>query len=83
MGYYWTGGGNISSKHQSIKIFSALEKHYAKEISNLGFSQGLYWVNYHKGMCCYYQGEYESAKKYFGRLSGSNIPLSIRIKSIH
>ena len=81
LGYYWVGGGNISSKHQSLKVFAALERHYATEISELGFSQGIYWMNYHKGMCCYYQGEYESAKKYLGLLSGSNAPLSNKIKS--
>ena len=81
LGYYWVGGGNISSKHQSLRVFTALEKKYANEISKLGFPKGIYWMNYHKGMCCYYQKEYESAKKYLGLISIRNAPLSISIKS--
>ena len=81
LGYYWSGGENISSKHQSYQIFTALEKRYAEEIVALGFTQGIYWMNYHKGMCCYNQGDYDSASMNFWLIKGSEAPLSIRIKS--
>jgi glycosyltransferase involved in cell wall biosynthesis len=81
LGYYWAGGGNISSKHQTLKVFTALEKRYAKEIVGLGFPQGVYWMNYHKGMNCYYQGNYDLAKEYLKLVFGSIAPLSVSIKS--
>jgi glycosyltransferase involved in cell wall biosynthesis len=81
LGCYWAGGENISRKHQSLKVFNALEKRYANEIKGMGYPNGIYWMNYHKGMCCYYQGDYELAKKYLALISGSDAPLSIKIKS--
>ncbi|MBL78499.1 MAG: glycosyl transferase [Nitrosomonadaceae bacterium] len=81
LGYYWSGGDNISSKHQSFKIFTTLEKRYAEEIIALGFPQGIYWMNYHKGMCCYNQGGYDLASRFLWLIKGSEAPLSIRIKS--
>ena len=81
LGYYWSGGGNISSKHQHFKIFTTLEKLYAEEIVALGFTHGIWWMNYHKGMCCYNQGNYDLASRYLWLIKGSEAPLSIRIKS--
>jgi glycosyltransferase involved in cell wall biosynthesis len=81
LGYYWSGGENISSKHQSYKIFATLGKRYAEEIEALGFPHGIYWMNYHKGMCCYNERDYDLASRYLWLIRGSEAPLSIRIKS--
>jgi glycosyltransferase involved in cell wall biosynthesis len=81
LGYYWMGGGNISSKHQSFKNYTALEKLYSDEIESLGHHEGVYWMNYQKGMCCYLLGDYTKASKYFGLVCKNKAPLSLLIES--
>ena len=80
LGYYWMGGGNISSKHQSIRSFTALERLYADDIEKLGHHEGIYWMNYHKGMCCYLLGDYAEASKYLKRVYNNNAPMSLLVE---
>ena len=73
--------GSVSEVASNVlKVRNNSGRRYVFKLE-LGSPQGIYWMNYHKGMCCYYKKEYESAKKYLGLISISNAPLSIIIKS--
>jgi len=79
LGYYWAGGGNISSPHQTLKILSALEERYSTDIINFGGR--ISWISYLRGRANFHLKFYEIAKKNFRLIRWRGSPFRTYVKS--
>jgi glycosyltransferase involved in cell wall biosynthesis len=81
LGYYWAGGGNISSPNRTLKYITALEKLYVDTIPDLDARRSIFWLNYNKGRTYFVLKDYDMAKKYLDLNRWSRAPLLISIKT--
>ncbi len=75
LGYWWVGGGNISSPARLIKGLGAFEELYAKDIDRLSKDAGLWWLNFDKGQAYYSLGSYAMAMSQFKRANWRHMRL--------
>lgn len=81
LGYYWSGGENISSPGRTLKTLEAFEKLYANEIIDLSVRRSIYWLRYAKGRAYYRLGFYELAKKNLAPICWQRAPFFLKMKS--
>jgi len=80
LGYYWAGGGNVSSPKLALSALESLLEHYTSEV----LLQGVLpvWMNYKIGRASYFLGDYERAKNHLSLIPISLDSLSVSIKSM-
>ena len=83
LGYYWTGGDNISSPDRTLKTLDAIEERYANEIIDLDAHYCIYWLSYAKGYAYYRMGCYEMAKKFLMQVLCRRAAFKLKIKSLY
>lgn len=81
LGYYWVGGGNLSSSKHMLETLDTITNNYANTIGESSECQASSWLNYVKGKTYYRLGSYELAKKHF-KLAFSQSSYDIQFKSL-
>jgi glycosyltransferase involved in cell wall biosynthesis len=81
LGYYWAGGGNITSPDRAIKYIAVLEKLYVETIPDLDVRCSIFWLNYTKGRAFFCLKDYAMAKKYLNLNRWSRAPLLTSVKT--
>ena len=81
LGYYWKGGGNLSSPHRLLENLGAIEARYADAIQKVSQNGTVYWIAYVKGRAHYLLASYEAARSNLELVRWSPAPLSIYLKS--
>ncbi len=81
LGYYWLGGGNISSEDRYIKLLQAIKKRYASEILELSSIYNFYWIKYAEGRYHFKRQYFHLAKLYLREIDFLRTPLIIYLKS--
>ncbi len=81
LGYYWTGGGNISNPKRILAILDALEARYSNAVQVGRAYQDIQWINYAKGRAYYGLKSYELARKYLQMIHWPQAPLDIVFNS--
>lgn len=82
LGYYWNGGGKITSPAITLKILDAFEKRYANDIGNLVMGSGFWWFHYSIGRAHYLLGYHSKAKKALEKISWKQVPFLVVVKTI-
>ena len=75
LGCIWIGNSN--EYEISNKILDSFENKYESEISNIGLSTGIWWVNYNRAYVSFLQGSMDDSLKYLIRINYSQIPYII------
>lgn len=80
LGYYWSGGGNISSAHRTLQTTFALQERYKHDLERL--NERALWIPYIRAQACLQLGQTHAAKQELKHASGSPFgpfPLRARI----
>ena len=80
LGYYWSGGGNITSTDRSVRQLEALERRYASALEAIDGKGASYGPHYTKGRVCYRAGLFAMAKASLQRACERRAPLTIRLR---
>jgi glycosyltransferase involved in cell wall biosynthesis len=67
LGYYWLGGGNVSSPEKTISVVARFECLYAGDLKTPG-RRATDWISYAKGKAYYRMRSYELAKENLGAI---------------
>ena len=81
LGFYWEGGGNISSPARTLKIFAVLEKRYANTTLDLDAQHRSDWLNYAKGRAYFLLKDYSKAKEYLSLNPWIRAPFIVSLKT--
>jgi glycosyltransferase involved in cell wall biosynthesis len=82
LGYYWVGGGNISSEDRYIRLIQVIKKRYASEILALEPRFNLYWIQYAEGRYYFKLKRFDLAKQFLSRIDFRRTPLDVYLKTI-
>lgn len=82
LGFYWLGGGNISSEDRYIKLLQAIKQRYALEIIALGFTYNFYWIKYAEGRYYFKRRNFDLARKFLAEIDIIKTPFAIYFKSL-
>lgn len=82
LGYYWLGGGNISSEDRYIKLLQFIKKRYASEILALGSCYNFYWIKYAEGRYYFKRRNFDLTKKHLSTIGFLKTPLPVYLKSL-
>jgi glycosyltransferase involved in cell wall biosynthesis len=80
LGYYWAGGGNITTPDRAVRNLDALERRYAGAIQEIGRTGANYWFEYARGRACYLAGAFALAKANLHRACERRAPLPVRLR---
>src|SRR3989338_5965910 len=83
LGYYWSGGGNISNPAQLLKNLDTIEGYFAQEMFSLFGHHGISWLNYARGKTRYRLKSYEMAEKDLALVVFRRAAFEFKIKSIY
>jgi glycosyltransferase involved in cell wall biosynthesis len=81
LGYYWVGGGNMTSAERSLRNLDAIEKRYADAIMHLDAGHAIWWLNYAKGKAHFRVGSYAMARASLRLVRWPQAPFSACLKS--
>lgn len=81
LGYYWMGGGNVTTSERTITSLDRFESLYASDLVDLS-KDDIWWLNYAKGRAYYHLGFYEIAKKHLGLIRWHRVPSSVYWNSL-
>jgi len=81
LGFYWLGGGNLSSFERTLALTQVIEKRYANEIAKRNLQKRIYIFDYIRGRIYYQLRLYEDAKKNLGRVQLKTAPINVYFKS--
>ncbi len=80
LGYYWCGGGNVSSPDKDVRNLDAFERRYASAIREIDVNGAGYGLHYTKGRACYRTKSYQMAKVSLQRVCERRAPFPIRLR---
>ena len=81
-GYYWDGGGNLTSAKLTIKNTLFLYKKYAHEFSLIGSKKMPGWMAYSLARATLDIGDFSRAREYSLLTLKSSVPLKVWIKAV-
>ena len=81
LGYYWLGGGNISTEDKYIHIIQVLKKRYASEFQALAQHYNFCWINFAIGRYFFKRRNYNLAATSLDLISFRRSPLLVYLKS--
>lgn len=81
LGYYWVGGGNVSTPARLLKNLDALRLRYNDKIQRLNIDKKVYWFNYAKGRAHFIQGAFDLAEKNLKELTWHSTPFFLYLKT--
>jgi glycosyltransferase involved in cell wall biosynthesis len=80
-GYYWMGGGNISSDKRTLSLLKTLESIYAAELTERDGSLPA-WIQYARGRALYRLGAYDEARDLFAQIRLTTSSASVAAKTV-
>ena len=80
-GYYWAGGGNISSDVRTLAHLDILESRYGDVLAPVD-AQPPVWISYLRARARYRQGEHVAARRHLSLVRGNTMSLTIRAKAM-
>jgi glycosyltransferase involved in cell wall biosynthesis len=78
LGFYWAGGGNISSDARTLKLLDVLEERHR---SDPGWRGAPSWIAYNRARIAFRRRDFTAARLYFALIDSSRAPNMIRAKS--
>jgi len=81
LGYYWMGGGNISSEDKYMHILQVLRARYASEFKILARHYNFYWINFAEGRYYFKRRNYNLATMSLHLVGFNKSPLHLYLKS--
>lgn len=81
LGYYWTGGGNISSPVRVLRNLDALEARYGEAIQALEARQHIYWIKYARARAYLKLRTFDLARRNLRLIEWRGTPLPIFVRS--
>jgi glycosyltransferase involved in cell wall biosynthesis len=82
LGYYWAGGGNLSSDTRTLELLDRFEARYASEFASEGDRELPAWVSYARGRVYFRRQAYGAAFHHLSLVSGRPAPWSIKVKAL-
>lgn len=82
LGYYWAGGGNLSSDARTLELLDRFEARYAADMGVLPAATVPAWVSYARGRAYYRMGDSSRANRHLSLASTRTAPWGIRIKAL-
>jgi len=83
LGYYWSGGCNVSNPELAIKYLSYFSLNYAKEIQKISENKHLYWLSYSNGRAYYRLGSYMMARTWLREVTWKKMSVFILCKLLY
>jgi glycosyltransferase involved in cell wall biosynthesis len=80
LGFYWAGGGNVSSPQRTLENIDAIECKFSKQLNKLYQDNSVWWLNYARARANYLIGSYDSAEPYLKAIRFSKSPFLIYLK---
>lgn len=75
LGYYWAGGGNLTSPVRTIMNLEFIESHYGKDLDSIFGAKGAWWILHAKGVAFYKLGNTNMAANNLKSIRYSAAPL--------
>lgn len=82
LGYYWRGGGNVSSRNRSVKVYDDFKERYASHFTASLSDINPWWFDYSKGREYYRMGSNALAESNLRLLQWRQTPLIFSIKTL-
>jgi glycosyltransferase involved in cell wall biosynthesis len=79
LGYYWTGGGNVSNPERTLEAINSISQRYLEE--GQYNNQPIIWMTYARGRAYYIQRNYQKAYCQLVKINRQNSSLDIYLKS--
>jgi len=81
LGYYWQGGGNISTEDRYIQILQVIKKRYASHFEALAHRYNFNWINFAVGRYFFKCRRYNLAVSSLDLITFRQTPLLVYLKS--
>ncbi len=81
LGYYWLGGGNISTEDKYMYIIQAIKKRYALEFRAMAQHYNFYWINFAIGRYFFKRRNYNLAASSLYLITFRQSPILVYLKS--
>ena len=81
LGYYWLGGGNITTEDKYIHIIQVIKKRYALEFQALAQHYNFFWINFAMGRYFFKRRNYNLAATSLELIGLRQSPLLVFLKS--
>ncbi len=82
LGYYWAGGGNLSSDARTLAILDRLVCTYSEELKVDGVNSMPAWIAYAYARAHYNHRAYGATLSYLDRLDSNTSPFGIAVKAM-
>lgn len=79
LGYYWAGGGNISSDARTLTLLDVFEEHHREHPAWRGTPA---WIAYTRARIHFRAHRYDAAREQLAALGQRQVPWSIRLKAL-
>ena len=82
LGYYWAGGGNLSSATRTLRVLDRLKAIFTQELASGGVRKTPSWVSYARG-CAYLEtNDRENARHHLRLARSRGAPMRTLLKSL-
>lgn len=81
LGYYWAGGGNISSDIRTLRLLDVFEGRYGDAIRGAGNAMPP-WVAYARGRALYRSGAHDAARAQLSLVDPRTAPIVMTAKTV-
>lgn len=82
LGYYWLGGGNVSSPERTLSNLKRFAELYADAVAASDARSGLGWFHYALGRAHYALGAYGAARAHLIQLIHRRVPFGVALKGL-
>lgn len=82
LGYYWAGGGNLSSDLRTLALLDRFEARYANELASGGDGSVPAWISYARGRAYYRAKSFQLASQHLARVSGRSASWGLATKAL-
>jgi glycosyl transferase family 2 len=82
LGFYWAGGGNISSDARTVQLLDLFEQRYEHQLRAVGASGTPWWILFSRGRAYYRLGEHSVARRHFAEIPLRSVPRLVAVKTL-
>jgi glycosyltransferase involved in cell wall biosynthesis len=82
LGWYWTGGGNVSSPQRTIGNLERIRELYFRPDGRYEDEDLPGWYHYGMGRARYHMREYPDARRHMGHAIRGQLPPGVRMKAL-
>jgi glycosyltransferase involved in cell wall biosynthesis len=82
LGFYWAGGGNITTDVRTVELLNLFEQRYSRQLLAAGASETPWWITFARGRAYYRLGERGMARRHFASIPLRAVPRVAALKTL-